>query len=174
MSSPVGACAPAGDPFLSADGLPGCPVPPPAVKPLPGCCLPVARSAAPSAPTAGLASPVARLARPAPPPSTRGPPAEDQDHPPTEPASVSWTRLASVPPPPPSLAASASRHLSSSPGWRALSGTKNTLPQVFLLVKGYFWKSQGYPRTNSVTHKTSSSIHIGHADHAQLVHSPLR
>ena len=174
MSSPVGACAPAGDPFLSADGTPGCPVPPPAVKPLPGCCLPVAQSAAPSAPTAGLASPVARLARPAPRPSARGPPAEDQDHPPTEPASVSWTRLASVPPPPPSLAASASRHLSSSPGWRALSGTSLTLHPVFPQVKRYFWKSQGYPRRKSVTHTTSSVIHTVHPVHAQLVHKRLR
>jgi len=47
MSSPVGACAPAGDPFVSAGCLPGCPVPPPAVKPLLDRCLPVARPAAP-------------------------------------------------------------------------------------------------------------------------------
>lgn len=174
MSSPVGACAPAGDPFLSADGLSGCPVPPPAVKPLPGCCPPVARLAAPSAPTAGLASPVARLARPAPPPSARGPPAEDQDHPPTEPASASWTRLASDPPPPPSLAASASRHLSSGPGGRALSGTKHTLHPAFQQVKGYFFKSQGYPRRKWVTHKSSSVIHMMHARRTQLVHKRRR
>lgn len=43
MSSPVGACAPAGDPFLPAPGTPGCPVPPSAVKPLPFGCPPVAR-----------------------------------------------------------------------------------------------------------------------------------
>ena len=60
------------------------------------------------------------------------------------------------------------RHRSSGSGWRALSGTRITLHHVFVLVKGYFRSSQGYPQGKGVTHRSFSFIPRSHTGCAQV------
>ena len=160
MSSPVGACASAGDPRASPS-----PVARLGLQRGRRCELPRTVDRVVSHP-ARLPDRGVRL------PSTATLPRriEQQlpDLPPTGTASASWTRLAFGLPPPSLLTMMALRHLSSDPGGRALSGTRVTLDRPFAQVKTYFRSSQGYPPRCGVSHRISFLVHCVSTGCAQV------
>lgn len=166
MSSPVGACASAGDPFCRRlSRLPGAS---PDSKPLPGGCPSVAQL---TAPLPRLPARRPRLPGWPPQPLPSGPRAfgEDQDHPPTESASASWTWAASVSPLLPLLAAVV---LGTFPLSRLACAVRYRTYSAPSISAGQevFLRSQGYPPRKWVTHKTSSIIHRAGGDDAQEMH----
>ena len=157
MSSPVRACALAGDPLLPPAPL-GCPC---AVLGIGTVGSSPSRLPARflTPPAAGSFAPVARFDFPS--PSRRSVRFAFKDHG----SSSDLTRSRLVHPVGPPILPTAiagrecPRHRSSGSGWRALSGTSRTLQHPSRLVKRYFSKSQGSPQTLWVNHRTFSFIH---------------